>query len=477
MKCKLGQLLFAFVFCLFTGAVTISGSSDNKQRTFSKAALGASAAATTNYDTITTGVISLAVAVNGKFGGGDSAGLSGVRMDYYSNTLECDTVDSIPGDTRKYLYDGSVIVGRIFSGDTILSNSIYHSQSDSSSIIYQLSSESAVTTDEVFQVWQSGTMTNYDSSIGFLCTYYAPQMTKTWDFGTGKVWQADQQFITKELKVWSLDSLALSDLVIGEVIDWDIPSDSGVRNSGETDGSRNLLYCFGAEFNQDSSVECQDNDLRYGGMSYGYYKRYAADFDSLAWFVLDSVPYGGYHEANTRYVDSGWDDNQLYQNMSETSGLRAWSHSHSDSQQVNLHSVLTYEFQIDINPGDTLVFYSIMATVRNSDEESFQTGSSRIKELADKGQNFIRYFGCCHNLRGDLNTDGKDADVVDLAFIVQRIFHGGPPPTCAGEGDVNADGSPTDIVDLTFLVDVIFRGGPPPYSCGEEPCDTFECHD
>ena len=163
--------------------------------------------------------------------------------------------------------------------------------------------------------------------------------------------------------------------------------------------------------------------------------------------------------------------------MADSSGLRAWSHVHSDSQKVNLHSVLTYEFQIDINPGDTLVFYSIMATVRNSDQESFQTGSARIKELIDKGQNFIRYFGCCHNLRGDLNTDGKDADIVDLTFIIDRIYRGGPLPTCAGEGDVNADGSPTDVVDLTYLVDFIFRGGPPPYSCGEEPCDTFECHD
>jgi len=280
MKCKLWLLLLVFVFCLLTGAITMPIQSDNKQRTISKTALGTSAAA--NYDTITTGVISLAVAVNGKFGGGDSAGLSGVRMDYYSDTLECDTVDSIPGDTRKYLYDGSVIVRRIFSGDTILSNSIYHSQADSSSIIYQLSSESAVITDEVFQIWQSGTMTNYNSSIGFLCTYYAPQMTRTWDFGLGKVWHADQQFITKQLKVWSLDSLALTGLIIGEVIDWNIPSDSGVRNSGETDDSRNLLYCLGAEFDQDSSVECQDNDLRYGGMSYGYYKHYAADVDSLA---------------------------------------------------------------------------------------------------------------------------------------------------------------------------------------------------
>ncbi len=79
MKCKPRLLLLAVVLFLFTGAVTMSGPSDNKQRAISKASLAASAAA--NYDTLTTGVISLAVATNGKFGGGDSAGLSGVRMD------------------------------------------------------------------------------------------------------------------------------------------------------------------------------------------------------------------------------------------------------------------------------------------------------------------------------------------------------------------------------------------------------------
>lgn len=108
MKCKLWLLLLVLGVCLLTVSITISGSSDNKQQTNSKAALEVSAGTAINYDTITTGVISLAVAVNGKFGGGDSAGVSGVRMDYFSDTLECDTVDSIPGDTRKYMYDGSV---------------------------------------------------------------------------------------------------------------------------------------------------------------------------------------------------------------------------------------------------------------------------------------------------------------------------------------------------------------------------------
>ena len=470
MKCKLRLLLLVVLFCLFTGAVTMSGSSDNKRRTISKAAVGASAAA--NYDTITTGVISLAVATNGKFGGGDSAGLSGVRMDYFNYTLECDTVDSIPGDTRKYLYDGSVIVGRIFSGDTILSNSIYHSQADSSSIIYQLTSESAVITEEVFQVWQSGTMTNFDSSIGFQYTYYAPQITKTWDFGPGNVWQADQQFITKEFKIRAIDGQVHEGMVVGEVIDWDIPADlkdsggTSFDNAGYMNASLSLLYCVGAEYNNDDSLECQDNDLRYGGMAFGYTKQYFAD--SNKWILTDTTPYGGYHEANSRYVYTGWDDNELYVNMEAATGFMTWPPwLPPESTATDLHSVLTYTFGHDLLPGDTLTFYSVIATVLNNEVES--PGGLRIEELAEKGRNFMTYFGCCHGLRGDLNSDGNDANILDLTYCVDRIFRGGSPATCLGESDINADGSPLDVLDLTFLVDYIFRGGLAPYKCSDAP--------
>jgi hypothetical protein len=211
-------------------------------------------------------------------------------------------------------------------------------------------------------------------------------------------------------------------------------------------------------------------------MAFGYYKRYNADTASLRWSVLDSVPYGGYHEANTRYVTPGWDDNQLFTNMKNANYLKAWSHTHQDSQYVNLHSVLTYLSEYDLKAGDTLVFYTIMASVRNANDEALDSTISRIQELTDKGRNFVRYFGCCHNLRGDFNTDGMDGNIVDLNFLVRKIYQGGPLPTCAGEGDVNADGTPSNVLDLSFLVDKIFRGGPLPYSCGEAPCNTSGCH-
>ena len=73
---------------------------------------------------------------------------------------------------------------------------------------------------------------------------------------------------------------------------------------------------------------------------------------------------------------------------------------------------------------------------------------------------------CCTGIRGDLNTDGSDANILDLTFLVDFIFRGsGDPGACPEESDINSDGASSDILDLTYVVDLIFRGGPPPPVC------------
>ncbi len=84
----------------------------------------------------------------------------------------------------------------------------------------------------------------------------------------------------------------------------------------------------------------------------------------------------------------------------------------------------------------------------------------------DAGRAYV-FLGncCCIGTRGDLNSDGNDANILDLTFLVDFIFRGGPPAGCPEEADLNIDGTSANILDLTFLVDFIFRGGPAPGPC------------
>ena len=81
------------------------------------------------------------------------------------------------------------------------------------------------------------------------------------------------------------------------------------------------------------------------------------------------------------------------------------------------------------------------------------------------GAGYWNALGCCVGNRGDCNFDGTDANILDLTFVVDRIFRGGPPAVCPQEADLNSDGTTSNILDLTYLVDRIFRGGPPAGPC------------
>jgi len=73
---------------------------------------------------------------------------------------------------------------------------------------------------------------------------------------------------------------------------------------------------------------------------------------------------------------------------------------------------------------------------------------------------------CCEGIRGDLNSDSADSNILDLNFLVNYIFRGsGDPGVCPEESDVDGDGNPANILDLNFMVNRIFRGGPDPQAC------------
>ncbi|MEE8405333.1 MAG: choice-of-anchor B family protein [candidate division Zixibacteria bacterium] len=74
---------------------------------------------------------------------------------------------------------------------------------------------------------------------------------------------------------------------------------------------------------------------------------------------------------------------------------------------------------------------------------------------------------CCEGLRGNINNDpeGINANIIDLVYLVDYVFRGGPAPLCPAEANIDGIGGSGDVIDLTYLVDYIFRGGPGPVSC------------
>ncbi len=62
---------------------------------------------------------------------------------------------------------------------------------------------------------------------------------------------------------------------------------------------------------------------------------------------------------------------------------------------------------------------------------------------------------------GDLNNDGNFGNIIDLTFLIDFIFRGGPSPNPLCRADLDCNGTCANILDLTYLVDFIFRGGQP----------------
>ncbi len=83
------------------------------------------------------------------------------------------------------------------------------------------------------------------------------------------------------------------------------------------------------------------------------------------------------------------------------------------------------------------------------------------------GQLYINSSICCIGNRGNIDGDPLDrVTILDLNFLVNRLFRNGPLPTCPEEANINssADGRIT-ILDLNFLVNRIFRNGTAPGPC------------
>jgi len=387
------------------------------------------------WDTVSTGCTQLIVGTNGNFG---HQGEWGANLDYV-NFGDCEYWQGI------YVYDGSPVVSYVDNGDTVASWAIFGD--NRYNLVDNLKMPVPTQSEPSYQVYESGTFVNQDSTLALEKTWWAP------------VGNTPCNFVIQRLRVYSYDGLTHTGLAIGEATDWDIPSDDAAINTGgfHYDGLDRLVYLRGTEIDQGG---CQLSTDRYGAQAWlGYYENDTCTF-------LTDGPHGAYTASNVTYVwpAGGFIPSEMYDNMQQ-SGFSA------DATPVDQHMVMTYFANQTITSQDTLQVYTALISIHEGDTTDLINSAQAARTWFEAELKSTCGGGCCMPpIRGNIDyNSGDDIDISDLVWLVDYMFSSGPPPPCWAEANVNGDGpddsSGIDISDLVYLVDYMFSGGNPPVAC------------
>ncbi|MDD4051022.1 MAG: dockerin type I repeat-containing protein [candidate division Zixibacteria bacterium] len=357
---------------------------------------------------------------------------------------DCDTF-STQTDSRMYLFDGSPVICRMNPSDPSdtmrfmmeFSNNIY----DDGALRPDGDAFAVDSTGNPGYTLATARFRTADETIGMTAEYYVPKSADSCNF------------LIQKYRLYNLTETPLTGVYVGEILDWDIPSDSMVNNGSGYDESMGVIYQFGGEYNQDDSTEAfcpQESSDRYGAIARlepGRTFRNAMTLDN-ATYVYSSGPYGS---------QAPFPPGAIYRLMKEKVGYSLFQSPDPDSQYVDLSMLVTFG-SYNLHPGDT---HNIAVVLVNS-----KTGLGYLTGQVEKARAFADDYdivsACCLH-PGDANGDGQ-INVGDAVFIVNYIFRSGPAPNCPQEANTNGDGKIT-VGDAVYIISYIFRGGPAPV-CG-----------
>jgi hypothetical protein len=394
-------------------------------------------------------------------------GVNDYSFDYFE---DCDTANNVPGandNAGLYLFDASPFILRISGTDTILNSSFWNADWLSGDGFRPLEGMTIDTVDDTLAGPYKYTGANYantgkfvtsDSLIALQCEYFLPTHPDSSDFMVQRVW------------IWNNTNTTVPGVMIGELMDWDVPSDTGIRNGSGFDATRKLMYCYGGEYGADTGALAEWNDCvladdRAGGMAYGngflIKKGSPATeaYDSLAIQGMfagsnaDWLPPSGAFPAGALY-EKLWNGGALF------SGYEIWSSPDPDSQYVDLNLVGFYgQFDLEyssVNKSDTLLFIKIIATTNDQLAKGRTTA-----QIVDQARVWIqgrRGMGNCCNLPGDVNNNGfvQSTDITALnGYIYKPKVQFRPP--CVEEADATGDGV-VNALDVTRTINYLYKG-------------------
>ncbi|PKK82437.1 MAG: hypothetical protein CVT49_13710 [candidate division Zixibacteria bacterium HGW-Zixibacteria-1] len=452
---------------------------------------------------VSTTCLSLIYSNTGNMGNnGGNNGNGGANMNYFD---DCDTTGNLSGMddvATVYLYDASPFLAWVDGLDTIFNYAMYDADWLSTEGFRPL--ESPVH-DPVsyadYEYGYSGVYLSKDSSIAMTSEYFAPKVSGSCDF------------VIVRQKFYNNSDVAAGQVFVGDIFDWDIPSDSGSENGSGYDATRKLMYMHGAEYDNDSihNNDCVKADKRYGGVSYfgGYRLPYTGATDSFP------NPKAMWTELNPEYVypTNGFVGGQMYPLMVNNSGYYAWESTNpsmEDSLYQDLHLVTVFG-QYNIGVNDTLVFVKILASEYNGAMNGFEDNIDAARAWVAARTDIFQWPAiltgrCCYG-------DPLSLDCADNTYTQCLALGGtwdpaktcsepcpvpigrccfGEPPSCAentpaictglgGEwtadlnctddpcptgccdmpGDANNNGA-VNILDVTFIISYLYKGGQAP---------------
>ena len=233
--------------------------------------------------------------------------------------------------------------------------------------------------------------------------------------------------------------------------------DPDLGNAGDDligcDTIDNIFYCYndGADSDYGSAPPAFGGKLISGPPMYSF-MRYinGTDPQSLTWTYqymngLDASRGGIPLPNGTRYAVPG----------DPVTGLGDIDTNSTDVRMMATFGPLTFA------PGDTQEIVFKLAVGHSND---YLSSITRLKEILNFNPPSFEDT-CCIGIRGDIDGDGDDNGVLDLTYLIDYIFRGGPAPLCPREADLNNDGLSATILDLTSIIDDIFRGAPSPGNC------------
>ena len=399
----------------------------------------------TKWDTVSTACLDLAVGTDGNMGrsGGDGAvadDTGRINMDYFGTIgTDCDTGVNSRGSSRIYLYDGSPIIVRKPTPTTYRGS--WSAWSEGFATLYGFKpvlgfAPHGSFSSASYDGFNSGTFLTVDSLIKVERTWYAPT-------------NADScNFVVERTRIFPATiASSIPNLQIGEVIDWDIPSDT-TGNVGGTDPTHKMVYMRG--FNRtDTVTDCADNSKRYGGMALlNWHMKNKACFDSL---------YGASTFQNQIYVYPGVEPDSMSRLMHIAGYV-------TEPSITDLSAMLTFKdgpsgYTLPAN--DTLTIYTALATTKPNSTTTL-TGLDSLKRHMDKAKEFMKKnlgvcASCCVGVTGNVNMTGI-VDLSDLSALVSYLTGGGYVLPCSPEANVNNTGI-VDLSDLSALVSYLTGGG------------------